>query len=203
VDGDIGAVPVANRPALQSDYYTGKKITVTPLNFVCKRRRRQRYWASTAFAVIARTAHLLRSRRFLRRFPENAKNVDETATSLISRKISRSRLTGAPAIDFAPRIDAEGDTGSQKPPAKKLCTDGRINHVDRASAGQNARIGAQPIRKTGAYAAPSQHVIPGPSEARKPESILMCTADMDFGIAVARRSGTTKNVENFVRTGLK
>jgi hypothetical protein len=30
---------VANRSALHSDYYTGKKITVTPLNFVCKCRR--------------------------------------------------------------------------------------------------------------------------------------------------------------------
>ena len=29
---------VANRSALHPDYYTGKKITVTPLNFVCKRR---------------------------------------------------------------------------------------------------------------------------------------------------------------------
>jgi hypothetical protein len=29
---------VANRSALSSDYYSRKKITVTPLNFVCKRR---------------------------------------------------------------------------------------------------------------------------------------------------------------------
>jgi hypothetical protein len=29
---------VANRPTLSSDYYSRKKITVTPLNFVCKCR---------------------------------------------------------------------------------------------------------------------------------------------------------------------
>jgi hypothetical protein len=29
---------VANRSALSSDYYSRRKITVTPLNFVCKRR---------------------------------------------------------------------------------------------------------------------------------------------------------------------
>ena len=33
---------VANRSALQPDYYSRKKITVTPLNFVCRRRRRAR-----------------------------------------------------------------------------------------------------------------------------------------------------------------
>jgi hypothetical protein len=36
----ISVSAVANRSALRSDYYTGKKITVTPLNFVCMRRRR-------------------------------------------------------------------------------------------------------------------------------------------------------------------
>jgi len=39
VDGDISTVQVANRSALHSDYYSRKKITVTQLNFVCKRRR--------------------------------------------------------------------------------------------------------------------------------------------------------------------
>ncbi|MFZ0607662.1 MAG: hypothetical protein WAM75_08305, partial [Xanthobacteraceae bacterium] len=33
---------VANRSALHPDYYTGKKITVTPLNFVYRRRRPRR-----------------------------------------------------------------------------------------------------------------------------------------------------------------
>jgi hypothetical protein len=47
---------VANRSALQSDYYSGKKITVTPLNFVCKRRRPQGYPPPPAFTGIARRA---------------------------------------------------------------------------------------------------------------------------------------------------
>jgi hypothetical protein len=34
----ISVSAVANRSALHPDYYTGKKITVTPLNFVCKPR---------------------------------------------------------------------------------------------------------------------------------------------------------------------
>jgi hypothetical protein len=33
---------VANRSALHPDYYTEKKITVTPLNFLCRRRRPRR-----------------------------------------------------------------------------------------------------------------------------------------------------------------
>jgi hypothetical protein len=35
----ISVSAVANRSALHPDYYSEKKITVTPLNFVCKRRR--------------------------------------------------------------------------------------------------------------------------------------------------------------------
>jgi hypothetical protein len=38
VDGDIGAVQSRIDVHYSSDYYSGKKITVTPLNFVCKRR---------------------------------------------------------------------------------------------------------------------------------------------------------------------
>jgi len=37
VGGDI--VPIANRSALASDYYSRKKITVSPLDFVRKSRR--------------------------------------------------------------------------------------------------------------------------------------------------------------------
>jgi hypothetical protein len=40
---------VANRPALPSDYYSRKKLTVTLLNFVCKWR------APRAAAIAART----------------------------------------------------------------------------------------------------------------------------------------------------
>jgi hypothetical protein len=71
---------VANRSALHSDYYSGRKITGTPLNFVCKRRRRRDYLAAT-FAATRRSAQTIRVfQNLLRVFLRNAKNADEIAT---------------------------------------------------------------------------------------------------------------------------
>jgi hypothetical protein len=64
VDGDIGAVQSRIRPALQSDYYSGKKITVTPLNFVCNRPRPQHYPPPPAFAGIGGRAIVLQLWKF-------------------------------------------------------------------------------------------------------------------------------------------
>jgi hypothetical protein len=67
VDGDIGAVQSRIDVHYSSDYYSGKKITVTPLNFVCKRgappppRKRLTVFRKISFAQIFSSTRALAS----------------------------------------------------------------------------------------------------------------------------------------------
>jgi hypothetical protein len=70
VDG--GIVQTANRPALPSDYYSRKKITVTPLDFVCNRRRALPRSARNSHSGKTPREKLFRSRIFADDFRRHA-----------------------------------------------------------------------------------------------------------------------------------
>jgi len=70
VDG--GIVQTANRPALPSDYYSRKKITVTPLDFVCNCRRALPHSARNSHSGKTPRENFLRLRIFTDDFPRHA-----------------------------------------------------------------------------------------------------------------------------------
>jgi hypothetical protein len=69
----ISVSAVANRSALHPDYYTGKKITVTPLNFVCKRRRPPPRAQRPAHMAVPSRRKISGLRIFSINFPHGAK----------------------------------------------------------------------------------------------------------------------------------
>jgi hypothetical protein len=74
------------------------------------------------------------------------KNIDETATSLTPRKISRAHLTRASAI-FARHELMRNAMQARAGRSQKNCAPtGQIERFDRASDSQNAQIGVQVIR---------------------------------------------------------
>ena len=138
---------VANRSALQPDYYSGRKITVTPLNFVCKCRRSQQY--RSLIGVSKRGAACKHSR-----VPEisanvwvKRKNADEIVVfarcaTLLARARDTKHSTRVMVNRHSIRCAATASVA-----AKKLCIARPRQHVFGCQTAQNGRISAQLIRQ--------------------------------------------------------
>ena len=134
---------VANRSALPSDYYSRKKITVTPLNFVCKcrappppplaRRDRPAKRAAKNFSP-ARS----RAKNSTRCRSADEMRVSATSHFAVLRARARAPLAARSALSRG-AIDAA--VGGFTTP-KKFCTGRLRGRVDGLAAAQNARISA-------------------------------------------------------------
>ena len=141
---------VANRSALHPDYYSEKKITVTPLNFVCRRGAplviATRTWRADS-GSLQQQFHRRISARIISRFKEVPMNCGfSRRTSFVLRKSARA--APPPLYVFSHR---RALAWPSLPRRKK-------NYAPKAFAGtfggssrRKTRESVQPIRGTGMF----------------------------------------------------
>ena len=134
---------VANRAALTIDYYSRKKITVTRLNFVCKRRApraRRRRGLSALRATRRRPLCLMRPCTTFRTKQRSADKMgifDMPRDAVLKvPRAARARRSGVFARAKTPPL-------RDFPTRKKIRGKRAERRFERLQAGQNARIGAE------------------------------------------------------------
>ena len=134
-------MPIANRSALPSDYYSRKKITVTPLNFVCRRRHRR--WRAVACHAAAAPPRekIFASRDLAKKFSHCAKMPIKYGFPRFPIFCSCGRQARERAVR-ARRRRRDGTRDAAFAPRKKLCTGRLCGRVDGSGEAQNARISA-------------------------------------------------------------
>ena len=137
---------VANRRALPSDYYSRRKIIVTPLNFVCKGRAFLRGRISSSLVGKHATEKFLQGCAGARENSTCRGSADEirvfsTSSKRVLRTSERASLPGIAHLRCA--VTAISSPSRRE---KKFC--GKHLHKARCRlrTAQNARIGAQLIR---------------------------------------------------------
>jgi hypothetical protein len=134
---------VANRAALTIDYYSRKKITVTPLNFVCKprapRARRCR-GGSADRATLRRTLYLVRSCATFRMQQRSADNMGMCDTrGRAMRKALRAHRARSVGIIARAKTPSTRDF----PTRKKIRGERAKTRFAPLHAVQNVRIGVE------------------------------------------------------------
>ena len=97
---------VANRSALPSDYYSEKKITVTPLNFVCKCRAPLAARCASRSSAERRCERLLRRRGCTAKISDRAEVPMECAflrRIMLRCRVENARIAAHPRARFRAR----------------------------------------------------------------------------------------------------
>ena len=189
---------VANRSALQSDYYSGKKITVTPLNFVC-RRHRSRPPPGENYAHGSDTA------RKQSALPEFAREFLHITEVPMESRFSRCRVAvrtsnaSMSATSLQARVWLRRYSNRRLPRREKNCApDALSGRSTGPLSAQNARISGRPIRKNSP--APRTTAVPRPPRARRAPSFggsRQTGVESPIGSTMRRLNGLRQSFAGF------